>query len=506
MPFFEPEDDPRRQLLPRGATTASSSFYVPFWAQQGGGCRAPAIRQTREMFVFNNQPQEFLNRSDMLHMLHNADDKTHLMEYALQLSTPNDTPDQDARTKITAFKNRIVEREHEFEERERIMQADHQRVIGDMVKQQHQPVYSPHAPSLRDARKAHIDGLHGKIQSAINEHRVQHIDDNELYNLELAAEYDASTKIFLFFLFYPFRCVNVHDSLYYGYKSSQQIFWIATKYVFALAVLIQFVFALTWLVQAQLSLSLCGDTHVALSTWNNLHITKKITGHPFTCPELLSYCKIPTLSPAQSLDSYYTARILLYIFSLVPMAIIYGKSAWRTLTLLSPIHGGGCCSGNTSNFYAATSICIVGTHLIGGIIAAIIDTGTIQYLNGLPGVNDCGTPWNTAVLDPVNFPQDAECACAAVLRPGKENGLLSMSKVEIMHPRDLAIALAVPNFVYLVWGFIFLVQAYLSRDFFKTKGVLPSRPNLHVPVKAAAAVAAPNVADYEPGNNSNPYP
>ena len=462
MPFFEPEDDPRRQLLPRGAGFALPTFFAP---ARGGQQRSAPVQKTGEWFVRADGSHN-LQVQAQLADLHDQSHKDEYVKFAKSVSRPEPEIDDGYR--------RLLNDMHlKFLKKERDDALHHNK---DMLNRYHTAPSSQ--SSRRDLRNTHIDQLHGKIQIAIAEHRNPHVDDTtELYNFELAAEYDVSTKIFLFFLFYPFRCTDVHDSLICGYKSSQQPFWVATKYVLALAVLIQFIFALTWLVQAQLSLSLCGDAHVALSTWSNLNITKKITGHPFTCPELLSYCKIPTLSPAQSLDSYYTARILLYIFSLVPMAIIYGKSAWRTLTLLSPIHGGSCCSGEISNFYAATSICIVGTHLIGGIIAAIIDTGTIQYLNGLPGVSDCGKPWNTAVLDPVNFPQDAECACASILRPEKENGLLSMSKVEIMHPKDLAIALAAPNFVYLVWGFIFLIQASISRSFFKVKDKLPERKN-----------------------------
>ena len=331
--------------------------------------------------------------------------------------------------------------------------------------------------------------MNASIKHAIDTEYQKYIgDNNEIYKYELADEYDATTKIFLFFLF-PILChgQNYPSALIKGYIMSKSSFFVGLKYVLAIAVGIYFLFALFWLNQAQSSLNLCGDPHTNLTAWDNIHITKKATGQPFTCPELLSYCKIPTLSPAQSLDSYYATRIALYIVSLVPMAIMYGGSSLHAMRLLSPITHHDqkeiCCGvsdARPNEYYVYAGLSMVGTHLVGGIIAAIADIGTAQYLNGLPGVDKCSTvakPWNSAVLDPVNYPLDADCACAALLRPNKLEGLLRLSSVELMNPHDLAIALAIPNMLYLAWGVIFMWQTFCQNQSLDTKQNVPVHIN-----------------------------
>ena len=507
MPFFEPEDDPRRQLLPRGAGFALPTFFAP---ARGGQQRSAPAQRPSEMFVHPNGTYNDFFKQQLDHLT-NEKDKADLIAYARENSHEYLTPDTYNRGIIAHRRDVMARKEHEHEQARLEWENHHKN--SQFQWQAHETnliaSYGQHLTKDRRAiRGDHFKNLDAGIRNAINTEYKKYTGDDELYKYELADEYDATTKIFLFFLF-PILCYgqNYKSTLVDGYKTSKHSFFVGLKYALAIAVGVYFLFALFWLNQAQLSLNLCGDPHTNLTSWDSIHITKKATGQVFTCNELLSYCKIPTLSPAQSLDSYYTTRIVLYIVSLVPMVIMYGGSSLHAMNLLSPITRPNqeiCCAlSNTkpNEYYVYAGLSMIGTHLVGGIIAAIVDIGTAQYLSGLPGVDKCGTvakPWSTAVLDPVNYPADADCACAAVLRPNKLEGLLRMSPVEILNPRDLAIALAIPNMLYLIWGVIFMYQTFLQNKSLDEQtsvagpkvGMNPWQIQQHAAAEKAAAAAA----------------
>ena len=360
----------------------------------------------------------------------------------------------------------------------------------------------------RNAGRRHreaADDMHGlinAIERSVKDVYARGTRDHtrgKILEYELRDGLDPTNRIFLFWILPCCQGDEDDTSLLKQYHEFDDPWYEIIKWLMMAILILLYALSLVWLTDAQLTLYACQQGSPSLAQMGII-ITDALTHHPLSCPELLKQCHIPFGNVL--LADYYSMRIVSYVVGALPIVFLMSSTWVISARLLAPFgdgklhtpsEDGATHKGKThmrypdfsdgrikrtwalfskdqfevSTFYSSTAWLLVLTHWLGGGIALALDISTASYFGGLPSAcGDLHLPGVASNATGVNAyaptsPLDPDCACAILFLPsGDTRGLTRVSDVEIMNPRGIAIALAIFNVMYILWGIWFVIQVW----------------------------------------------
>jgi len=280
------------------------------------------------------------------------------------------------------------------------------------------------------------------------------------------------------------------------------------KFLIGTIVALFYILCLLWLMFAMQELSLCvnGGTSFSKILWTDGQT-------PYTCQQIVDQCH-PSFLGDLPIMRYYSFRIAVYILSWLPIIFIgvfAGIVADRYLepfmhigvppqaedVMMRPVAAAtaaaatedatqesaeAAASNNNkegvegnytswvraqiklctiSDFLAATAWTMLLTHVIVGMFAAGADGSVAAYFGGLPTVDACKTKYGggLAHASTVDFTKESDAgACACALLFDGRTILPSVSSMNFMGPRDIAITLLVFDVLYTFYGLLFTLD------------------------------------------------
>jgi hypothetical protein len=320
------------------------------------------------------------------------------------------------------------------------------------------------------------------IEQAVVKVYDRDVDGNEdhhwLLEYELYDGIDPSNRIFLCGLLPPcgywlnHTDDDEHD-LRYDYQQMHNSFWQYVKWGLIVVTLGLVAFALVWLSTAQASFYTCQKDTPKLSS-TGIQVREADRSGFMECSDLINRCYMKPIT--MSVNEYYTARILIYVISALPIVFLLSSACFISARMLAPLKpggkeagganssGGGCCfkTYEIKNFYNNATMAVFFTHVVGGAVTLIMDFSMVAYIAALSIDAKCGEGKRngTNVYQITSARTDDECACSILLKGLSQSpeGFTKVSDFQLMNPGNVALALGCLNMLYTLWGVIFVLQ------------------------------------------------
>ena len=340
-----------------------------------------------------------------------------------------------------------------------------------------------------------VDKLNHQIWTHFRDERINFFEHNKpaagymYYNMN--ATYDYTDRFVDMCDCFTGHCtvkdmdtVIAHHKLYSDWKC------VYSRYLVFLLTALLSLFGLAWLVFGKMSLDYCLFNDVDVS---RLNLTEGLSNTPVhTCQRLASQCHSAYMGGFEmSLDNYYSFRLVVYAFSIVPLVFIacgantfmhklddnllnarddeaFAKAVapkvdtkdWNSMSPCANACGGLYDVHNFSSreFFLFAAFLVSITHVVLGILSLAADGTIIQYFNALGGACAHGRH-----LD-LSLDADQRCACATVFQSGSDALLMRLSSVQLNNAQMVAYALLFPNIAYVLWGFAFIIRSCIHAN------------------------------------------
>ena len=338
--------------------------------------------------------------------------------------------------------------------------------------------------------------LNNEIKHAIDYVWTHNVDGSStmkrLLKYEMRDGLDPTNRLLMCWRL-PTCCMRLdEESLEQAYELLDEPDTLVLKYVIIVLLLLFYILAIMWLSYGMQTMYACDNNTPSLSA-QGYAITDKSNGHALLCGDLLNRCLIPV--GRMPLKVYYSVRIASYILCTIPLLFLLASPCVLSARMLAPLNivepstdyephdpstrssllnaehvknAEHCMNAifcaresiQVSDFFDISAYWMLITHWAGGIFTLILDGATAQYMSGLSGA--CSQPWQankTLAIDPL----DDSCACSVLFGTPETRGLAKVSGLELMAPQSVAIALLIPNVIYTLWSFVFVLQVWQLR-------------------------------------------
>ena len=342
-----------------------------------------------------------------------------------------------------------------------------------------------------------------------------------LLKFEMRDGFDPTNRLFLWFRL-PFCCCSMEDTdLVDGYTTFDEPVMIVTKYLLIVLVLLFYILSLLWLSYGMQTMYACEQGQPSLSD-QHLFITDKNNGNSLSCGDLLSRCVIPL--GGMSIKSYYDVRVASYVLCTIPLLFLMASPCVLSARMLAPLNEVDADEATAPNnaafinakhveaaqhcmnavfcaresiqvndFFDISAYWMLLTHWVGGILTICFDVALIKYIDSLGDACQSQKNWDSQPEKRLAVdPRDDACACSVLFGTADTRGLARVSSLELINPKSVALALVIPNFLYTLWAFLFVIQVWQFRN-------LGNRDSTGDDEETAAGGNASHEEDFEGG-------